>query len=112
MLLRASVTSAEAAEIGRFNHRKWPLGDSNPDALRHKILKSVLAAADERRACIEEVLILLVVNLDVSQNDNGSAADEDQRPEWYNVYAGLSDDRIATLERAISRRLDITRPAK
>ena len=34
-----------------------------------------------------------------------------QLPDWCNVYEGVSDEQIADLERAISRRLDLTRPA-
>jgi hypothetical protein len=38
-----------------------------------------------------------------------AAAQIDQLPEWCNVYAGLSDDQIANLERAILRRMELTR---
>lgn len=59
----------------------------------------------------DQQIVIQVVNLDGVPNENGSASDQDQLPEWCNVYAGLSDDEIATLERAISRRLDLTRRA-
>ncbi len=37
------------------------------------------------------------------------ATDDYQLPEWCDVYDGLSDEEIERLERAISRRLDLTR---
>jgi hypothetical protein len=58
-------------------------------------------------------LVIQIVNQDATAVEAAStAADEptaDQLPEWCNVYAGLSDGEIATLEQAISRRLDLTR---
>jgi hypothetical protein len=33
-------------------------------------------------------------------------------PEWCNVYAGLSDDEIAILEKSILTRADLTRPSE
>ncbi|MFN0021821.1 MAG: hypothetical protein ACKVP0_26545 [Pirellulaceae bacterium] len=51
-------------------------------------------------------LVIQVVNLDAPLAD---AFSPDQLPEWCNVYAGLNDEQIATLEKAISRRLDLTR---
>lgn len=33
-------------------------------------------------------------------------------PEWCNVYAGLSDEEIADLERTILTRADLTRPSE
>lgn len=53
-------------------------------------------------------LVIRVVNLVNRQDDEGGA--NDALPEWCNVYAGLSDEEIERLERAISRRLDLTRP--
>lgn len=54
-------------------------------------------------------LVIQVVNLDAPLADDVSNALPDQLPEWCNVYAGLNDEQIATLEKAISRRLDLTR---
>jgi hypothetical protein len=51
---------------------------------------------------------LLIQNKDVAASPMlNTTADTDQLPEWCNVYAGLSDEQIATLELAISRRLDL-----
>ena len=57
-------------------------------------------------------LVIQVVNLDVPSADQGPATSDGQLPDWCNVYEGLSDERIAGLERAISRRLDLTHPGK
>lgn len=38
----------------------------------------------------------------------GTAAGE--LPEWCNVYAGLTDEQIADLEKTILTRADLTRP--
>ena len=54
-------------------------------------------------------LVIQIVNLDAPAAEVASATPPDQLPEWCNVYAGLSDGEIATLEQAISRRLDLTR---
>ena len=54
-------------------------------------------------------LVIQIVNLDAAPAGEIAALDPEQLPEWCNVYAGLSDEQIATLEQAISRRLDLTR---
>ena len=54
-------------------------------------------------------LVIQIVNLDAQSVEDASTTVPDQLPQWCNVYAGLSDDEIATLEQAISRRLDLTR---
>lgn len=55
-------------------------------------------------------LVIKVVNLALETEEPGNGTGEDRLPDWCNVYEGLSDDEIAILERAISRRLDLTRP--
>ena len=57
----------------------------------------------------DQQLVIQVVNLDVVPEESGSGADQEQLPEWCNVYAGLTDEEIAKLEHCISRRLDLTR---
>ena len=57
-------------------------------------------------------LVIQVVSLELGTTPHGGGTGEDTLPDWCNVYEGLSDDRIAELERAISRRLDLTRPTK
>ena len=54
-------------------------------------------------------IVIQIVNPEGQANGSGSSASSDQLPEWCNVYAGLNDEQIATLEGAISRRLDLTR---
>lgn len=56
----------------------------------------------------DQQLVIQVVSRDPSAAEAASPA-ADELPEWCNVYAGLSDGEIATLEQAISRRLDLTR---
>lgn len=53
-------------------------------------------------------LVIQIVSQETPAMEAASTAD-DELPEWCNVYAGLSDGEIATLEQAISRRLDLTR---
>ena len=57
----------------------------------------------------DQQLVIQVVNLGSPPLEVASPTAPDQLPEWCNVYAGLSDGEIATLEQAISRRLDLTR---
>jgi hypothetical protein len=54
-------------------------------------------------------LVIQVVDVAVREGDSPAGDRGDQLPEWCNVYAGLSDEQIAELEGAISRRLDLTR---
>jgi hypothetical protein len=56
-------------------------------------------------------LVIQVVDLEVPAGEDGAAVSGGQLPDWCNVYDGLSDEQIADVERAISRRLDLTRPA-
>jgi hypothetical protein len=41
-----------------------------------------------------------------------SNVESDELPNWCNVYEGLTDEQIGELEKAISRRLDLTRQSK
>jgi len=41
---------------------------------------------------------------------NGTAAGK--LPEWCNVYAGLSDEEIADVEKTILTRADLSRPSE
>ena len=54
-------------------------------------------------------LVIQIVNLEEKLTGEVSVANPNQLPEWCNVYAGLSDEQIATLEKAISRWLDLSR---
>ena len=62
-------------------------------------------------------LVIQVVNLHdkpttpaqpVAPGQNAAA----KLPEWCNVYAGLSDEEIADLEKIILTRADLTRPSE
>lgn len=57
-------------------------------------------------------LVIQVVSLEVGTEEPVTGTGEDRLPDWCNVYEGLTDDQIAELEKAISRRLDLTRPTK
>ncbi|HEY2416104.1 MAG TPA: hypothetical protein VGI40_27930 [Pirellulaceae bacterium] len=54
-------------------------------------------------------LVIQIVSLDEPLKEHAAGTEQEQLPEWCNVYAGLSDEEIEALERAISRRLDLTR---
>lgn len=60
-------------------------------------------------------LVVQVVNLQVAPAAAAKAAPQTGSPvlpEWCNVYARLSDDEIADLEKTILTRADLTRPAE
>jgi hypothetical protein len=62
----------------------------------------------------DQQLVIQIVSIDIPTTATTQAEadiDNDKLPEWCNVYAGMSEAEIAELERAISRRLDFTRPA-
>jgi len=57
-------------------------------------------------------VIINVVNLDVSPQPSEQAPrnfPEDEIPEWWKVYEGLSDEEIDRLDKAIRQRADLTR---
>jgi hypothetical protein len=55
-------------------------------------------------------VIINVVDVDVASQAQGPALD--RLPDWCNVYEGLSDEEIERIDRATSRRLDLTRSAE
>ena len=61
-------------------------------------------------------LVIRVVNLQVAPSppakSGGGENGDTVLPDWCNVYAGLSDDEIATLEKTILTRADLTRPSE
>jgi class 3 adenylate cyclase len=57
----------------------------------------------------DQELVIQVIDVDASGADEAAMPDG-ELPDWCNVYEGLTDEEIAVLERAISRRLDLTRP--
>lgn len=54
-------------------------------------------------------LVIQIVPLEEKEAGQEPEIEQDRLPAWCDVYAGLSDERIGELERAISRRLDLTR---
>jgi len=57
-------------------------------------------------------LIIQIVNINAAEPtvmQNGGA---DELPEWCNVYAGLSDDEVADVEKIALTRADLTRPTE
>lgn len=63
-----------------------------------------------------EQLVIRVVPVKPSAEASGkplsSSGTTAVLPEWCNVYAGLSDEEIAELERTILTRADLTRPSE
>lgn len=60
-------------------------------------------------------VIISVVNLQLasspSDSSSGDRASTAVLPEWCDVYAGLTDDEIATLEPTVLTRADLSRPS-
>jgi hypothetical protein len=80
-------------------HQVRELGDSDRSAAERLVGHPL----DENQQ-----LVIQVMNLDRASPEDEAGSETEQLPEWCNVYAGLSDADIETLERAISRRLDLT----
>ncbi|HUE70018.1 MAG TPA: hypothetical protein VMP01_03945 [Pirellulaceae bacterium] len=51
----------------------------------------------------DQRIVIQVESCGVAPPASDILTDTDQLPEWCNVYAGLSDDQIADLEKSISR---------
>lgn len=87
------------------------------------VIRNVSDINDQDRQALEHVLgqqlsenqqlVIQVVKLQVAPiapAESGGRRNSDViLPEWCNVYAGLSDDEIAELEKAILTRADLTR---
>jgi hypothetical protein len=56
-------------------------------------------------------LVIQVIEAETKATLPAAASEGEQLPDWCNVYEGLTEERIAALEQAISRRLDLTRPS-
>lgn len=52
---------------------------------------------------------LLIQLTDVDKVATPHETQEDEIPEWWNVYEGLSDEEIEKLDRAIRQRANLTR---
>jgi hypothetical protein len=78
-------------------HQVGDLGKSERSAAE----QLVGHALDERQQ-----LVIQIVTPEKSAGANAAEAG-DELPEWCDVYAGLSDEEIEALDRAISRRLNL-----
>jgi hypothetical protein len=54
-------------------------------------------------------LVIQVVEAAGPVNHPPLPVGDEKLPGWCDIYAGLSDEQIQTLEEAVSRRLDLTR---
>lgn len=76
-----------------------------------KALEHVLG----KQLCENQRVIINVVNLQLAPDDSGETADDSAHaaalPEWCNVYAGLSDEEIASIEQTVLTRVDLSRPS-
>jgi hypothetical protein len=57
----------------------------------------------------DQQIVIQVVNLEARKAETSLSDDQSGLPDWFNVYQGLSDEEIASLEQAISQRLDLKR---
>jgi hypothetical protein len=57
-------------------------------------------------------LVIQVVNVDLTAERPGNGTGAGKLPEWCNVYAGLTDEEIADLEKTILTRADLSRPSE
>jgi hypothetical protein len=55
-------------------------------------------------------LIIQIISPDLSELAVTPVVSEGELPPWCNVYAGLSDDEIAEIEKIALTRADLTRP--
>ena len=71
-------------------------------------------SAFRRRALVghalreNQQLVVQVVNLDLATARPAHGTAEGKLPEWCNVYAGLTDEEIAGLEKTILTRADVS----
>jgi hypothetical protein len=62
-------------------------------------------------------LVIRIVDLQIRPDTQTTAGLRDREggamlPEWCNVYAGMSDEEIADLEKTILTRADLSRPSE
>ncbi len=78
------------------------IGNADRRALEHVIGRQL---GDDQR------LVIRVVNVEITpaaaSNHTGDGIDD--LPEWCSVYDGLSDDAVASLEKTILTRADLSR---
>lgn len=77
------------------------IGTADRRALEHVIGRQL---GDDQR------LVIRVVNVETTPvAPNGTEGGMNALPEWCSVYAGLSDDAVALLEKTILTRADLSR---
>jgi hypothetical protein len=77
------------------------IGNADRRALEHVIGRQL---GDDQR------LVIRVVNVEVSPATRSTTEDgRNDLPEWCSVYDGLSDDAVASLEKTILTRADLSR---
>jgi hypothetical protein len=80
------------------------IGTADRRALEHVIGREL---ADDQR------LLIRVVDEEVPQRaTTGTAHADSPLPEWCNVYQGLTDEAIDSLEEIVLRRADLSRAAE
>jgi len=80
------------------------IGSADRRSLEHVIGRQL---ADDQR------LLIRVIGPDVSLRAPTSATSADRPlPEWCNVYQGLTDEAITSLEKVVLTRADLTRAAE
>jgi hypothetical protein len=62
----------------------------------------------------QKVIFQVVASSDPTAESTGArdTAGQGKLPDWCNVYAGLSDEEIAEVERIVLQRADLTRPSE
>jgi hypothetical protein len=83
------------------------------DAQDRQVLEHVLGHSLREN----QQLVIRIVDREVKPTARAETAApgrgaEAKLPEWCNVYAGLSDEEIADLEKIILTRADLTRPSE
>ena len=83
------------------------------------VIRNVSELTDAGRRAVETLLghalsenqqlVIRVVDAPAEFDATPRATDSEQLPAWCDVCAGLGDERIQELDKAISRRLDLTR---
>lgn len=82
------------------------------DAQDRRALEHVLGQRLEQN----QQLVIRVINLNVAPPSQAESSGGTQvsatLPDWCDVYAGLTDNEIADLEKTILTRADLTRPSE
>jgi hypothetical protein len=84
-----------------------------------KVIRNVAEIDQADRRVIENLIgkhlaenhqvIISIVNLDLTPPDASAGTASEHVPEWWNVYAGLSDGDVDRLDEAIRPRANLSR---